>query len=107
MTLHPALDDVPARVKRFLMLALALCASGCSSLLESDGVRVLTDPVFGERASPVRFAGPKRFHAVPATLEELPALDLVLLSHDHYDHLDYRSVAALNGRNTTFVPAWR
>ncbi|MGV3623626.1 MAG: MBL fold metallo-hydrolase [Archangium sp.] len=56
-------------------------------LLEIDGFRVLTDPVFGERASPLTFAGPKRFHPVPASLDELPPLDAVLLSHDHYDHL--------------------
>ena len=56
-------------------------------LLEVDGRRVLTDPVFGERASPFRFAGPRRFHPVPADLDELPPLDAVLLSHDHYDHL--------------------
>jgi L-ascorbate metabolism protein UlaG (beta-lactamase superfamily) len=56
-------------------------------LLEADGVRVLTDPVFGERASPFSFAGAKRFHPVPATIAELPPLDAVLLSHDHYDHL--------------------
>jgi L-ascorbate metabolism protein UlaG (beta-lactamase superfamily) len=68
-----------------------------TALLESDGVRVLTDPVFGERASPVPFAGPKRFHPVPASVEELPPLDAVLLSHDHYDHLcawTMRSIAA-------------
>src|SRR5262245_34476812 len=47
-------------------------------LLEVDGVRVLTDPVFGERASPVSFAGPRRFHAVPATIDQLPKLDAVL-----------------------------
>jgi len=56
-------------------------------LLELDGRRALTDPVFGERASPLTFAGPKRFHPVPAALDELPPLDLVVLSHDHYDHL--------------------
>jgi len=56
-------------------------------LLEMDGKRVLTDPVFAYRVSPVRFAGPKRFHPVPAEIEELPPLDVVLLSHDHYDHL--------------------
>ena len=56
-------------------------------LVELDGHTVLTDPVFGERASPVRFAGPKRFHEVPATLAELPPIDVVVLSHDHYDHL--------------------
>jgi L-ascorbate metabolism protein UlaG (beta-lactamase superfamily) len=64
-------------------------------LLESDGVRVLTDPVFGERASPFSFAGPRRFHEVPATIAELPPLDAVLLSHDHYDHLCEASIRAL------------
>jgi L-ascorbate metabolism protein UlaG (beta-lactamase superfamily) len=56
-------------------------------LLEVDGFRVLTDPVFGDRASPFSFAGPKRFHAVPATIAQLPKLDAVLLSHNHFDHL--------------------
>ena len=56
-------------------------------LIECDGVRILTDPVFGDYASPVSFAGRKRFHPVPATLAQLPPLDAVLLSHDHYDHL--------------------
>ena len=56
-------------------------------LLEIEGRRVLTDPVFGDRASPFSFAGPKRFHPVPAALSELPELDAVLLSHDHFDHL--------------------
>ncbi len=56
-------------------------------LLEIDGHRILTDPVFGGRASPLAFAGPKRFHPVPAGLDELPPIDVVVLSHDHYDHL--------------------
>lgn len=56
-------------------------------LLEVDGKRILTDPIFGKRVSPVSFAGAKRFHPTPATLEELPQIDAVLLSHDHYDHL--------------------
>ena len=58
-----------------------------SLLIESDGARILTDPVFGTHASPVTFAGRKRFHPVPAALEEMLPLDAVLLSHDHYDHL--------------------
>lgn len=56
-------------------------------LLELDGATILTDPVFGDRASPLPFAGPKRFHPVPVALDALPKLDAVLLSHDHYDHL--------------------
>jgi L-ascorbate metabolism protein UlaG (beta-lactamase superfamily) len=64
-------------------------------LLEMGGKRVLTDPVFGERASPFGFAGPKRFHPVPALLSELPPLDAVLLSHDHYDHLCADTMHAL------------
>lgn len=56
-------------------------------LLESSGLRILTDPVFGDRASPVSFAGPKRFHPAPVRPTELPKLDAILLSHDHYDHL--------------------
>src|SRR5216683_1074852 len=58
-----------------------------SLLLEIDGVRVLIDPVWEERASPMRWAGPKRFFAAPLQLEDLPEVDVVLVSHDHYDHL--------------------
>lgn len=64
-------------------------------LVEIDGVRLLTDPVWGERASPVSFAGPKRFHAPPLSMADLPPIDAVVLSHDHYDHLDARSIQAL------------
>lgn len=74
-----------------------------SLLIEIDGRRVLTDPVFSERCSPWTFYGPRRFHPPPIPLEELPALDLVLISHDHYDHLDYRTIVALNERVPRFV----
>lgn len=66
-----------------------------TSLIEVDGRRLLTDPVFGERASPFSFAGPRRFHKVPATIGELPPLDAVLLSHDHHDHLCPSSIREL------------
>ena len=58
-----------------------------TSLMEIDGMRVLIDPVWDERAAPVEWFGPKRFFAAPLALGELPAIDVVLLSHDHYDHL--------------------
>jgi len=64
-------------------------------LLELDGVRILTDPVWSNRVSPVRFAGPKRFHPPPAALAALPPLDAIILSHDHYDHLDRPTVVTL------------
>ena len=72
-------------------------------LLEQDGKRILTDPVFGQRASPLSFAGPKRFHPVPATLAELPTLDAVVLSHDHFDHLCSESIATLARMNVPIV----
>jgi L-ascorbate metabolism protein UlaG (beta-lactamase superfamily) len=64
-------------------------------LLEIDGFRVLTDPVWGERASPTTIAGPRRFQPVPVALSALPPLDAVIVSHDHYDHLDYPTIVDL------------
>ena len=72
-------------------------------LLEIDGHRVLTDPVWGTRASPSRVVGPKRFQPVPVAVRALPPLDLVLVSHDHYDHLDYPTIRQLRKRNVPFV----
>jgi L-ascorbate metabolism protein UlaG (beta-lactamase superfamily) len=72
-------------------------------LIEADGVRVLTDPVFGDRASPLSFAGPKRFHPVPAQIAELPELTAVLLSHNHHDHLCPESLRALARRGVPIV----
>ena len=66
-----------------------------SMLVEIDGVRVLVDPVWDERASPVQWFGPKRVYAAPLALEELPRIDVVLLSHDHYDHLGAGTVRRL------------
>jgi L-ascorbate metabolism protein UlaG (beta-lactamase superfamily) len=72
-------------------------------LIEIDGVRLLTDPVFGPRASPVPFAGPRRFHPTPVSLAALPPLDFVLLSHDHHDHLDPPSIRELARMRVPFV----
>ncbi|WP_397448798.1 MBL fold metallo-hydrolase [Pseudomonas sp. NA-150] len=55
----------------------------------------LTDPVFAERASPVQWAGPQRFHQPPISLEDLPPIKAVILSHNHYDHLDHMAIKAL------------
>ena len=64
-------------------------------LIQAGGLNLLTDPVFGRRASPLRFLGPARFTPPGVSLAELPPLDAVLLSHDHYDHLDDGSVRRL------------
>jgi L-ascorbate metabolism protein UlaG (beta-lactamase superfamily) len=72
-------------------------------LIEIDGLRVLTDPVWGARASPSRIAGPKRFQPVPIGLHALPPIDLVVISHDHYDHLDYPTIRELARRDVPFV----
>jgi L-ascorbate metabolism protein UlaG (beta-lactamase superfamily) len=72
-------------------------------LLEIDGARLLTDPVWGERASPTRLAGPKRFQPVPISIEQLPPLDAVVISHDHYDHLDLPTIQELARLPVPFV----
>ncbi|MEO8191869.1 MAG: MBL fold metallo-hydrolase [Acidobacteriota bacterium] len=74
-----------------------------SVLLEIDGRIVLTDPIWSERCSPSTLVGPKRFHAPPIALDDLPAVDLVIISHDHYDHLDMPTVQALAARGTHFA----
>lgn len=72
-------------------------------LFKLQGGWWLTDPVFGQRASPFSFAGPKRFHAPPLSLDELPPLRGVILSHDHYDHLDRATIKALAPKVELFV----
>lgn len=94
-------------------------------LVEIDGLNVLTDPIFSQRASPVQFMGPKRYRGPPCTVEQvgvpfirifdpiqgsvtgfipavfcqqLPRIDAVVISHSHYDHLDAGSVSSLNAR---------
>ena len=75
-----------------------------SALLEVDGHRVLVDPVWGERVSPSPTLGPTRLHPAPVALEDLPPVDVVVISHDHYDHLDLPTVRALlHGSQAAFV----
>ncbi len=66
-----------------------------SALIEIEGKRVLVDPVWSERCSPSAIAGPKRLHEPPVPLRELPPIDAVLISHDHYDHLDMETIQNL------------
>jgi L-ascorbate metabolism protein UlaG (beta-lactamase superfamily) len=75
---------------------LAITWYGHSSvLIEIDGRRVLVDPVWSDRVSPSSLVGPKRMHPTPAPLSELPPIDAVVISHDHYDHLDLETIRQL------------
>lgn len=64
---------------------------------------ILIDPVFSERASPVQWIGPKRFHDAPISLQDLPEIDAVIISHDHYDHLDKSSIEILQSKVDVFI----
>jgi L-ascorbate metabolism protein UlaG (beta-lactamase superfamily) len=71
-----------------------------SSLVEIDGARVLLDPIWSERCSPSSLVGPRRLHPPPHELDELPPIDAIVISHDHYDHLDVATVRALTASQT-------
>lgn len=73
------------------------------AVVEIDGLRVLTDPVWSARVSPSSAVGPRRFFEPPIPLEDLPPIDAVLISHDHYDHLDMATVRTLALRGTLFL----
>lgn len=83
---------------------LSITWFGHSSLLvQIEGRTVLIDPVWGDRCSPSHFVGPKRFHPVPIALQALPPPQVVLISHDHYDHLEYASIRELDKSHPIFV----
>lgn len=71
-------------------------------IIEIEGKRFLTDPIWSNRCSPVSFMGPERFFPAPLALSDIPRLDGVIISHDHYDHLDYESIVVLDKRGVDF-----
>jgi L-ascorbate metabolism protein UlaG (beta-lactamase superfamily) len=73
-----------------------------SILIEIDGKRILTDPVWGDRASFSKYFGPKRFFKPPLLLSELPPLDAIIISHDHYDHFDQDTIKQFAGSTIPF-----
>jgi L-ascorbate metabolism protein UlaG (beta-lactamase superfamily) len=74
-----------------------------SVLLKLQGKYILTDPVFSNRPSPVQWIGTERFHPAPLDAENFPMLDIILISHDHYDHLDKNTIDILKDKTSMFV----
>ena len=72
-------------------------------LIQVAGLNILTDPVWSDRASPVSFAGPRRVTRPGIALEDLPPIDIILLSHNHYDHLDMAALRALHARHNPLI----
>nr|MDE6149517.1 MBL fold metallo-hydrolase [Ruminococcus sp.] len=72
-------------------------------LIQMHGMNILIDPVFSERTSPISFIGPKRFSKLPLEIKDLPHIDIVVISHDHYDHLDMNSIKELDGKIDKFI----
>lgn len=105
----PTLAFDPAAWERIPDDQVGLCWFGHSCLLiKLNGLTFLTDPVFGERASMFTFAGPKRFpFTARPSVEQLPPIDAVLLSHDHYDHLCYETIRELqaSGKVARYITA--
>lgn len=104
------IETVPFDAKQFLELGredvVATWFGHSSVILNIHGKIFLIDPVFSERASMFSFMGPKRFkYTNYATFEDLPELDAVILSHDHYDHLDYETTLKLKEKNIKFYTA--
>ena len=99
----PSMDPADAWARKPATGLRATWLGHSTVLIEIDGLRVLTDPVWGARASPSRLLGPKRFQPAPVRLRALPAIDAVLVSHDHYDHLDYPTIRELARRDVPFI----
>ncbi|QDG51786.1 hypothetical protein FIV42_13830 [Persicimonas caeni] len=88
-TVRPVFSEPPADGLRVTWLGHS------TTLVEIDGARILIDSVFADRASPSTLVGPLRFHPLPVDPSELPELDAIIISHDHYDHLDMRAAREL------------
>ena len=73
-----------------------------SVYIELDGVRLFVDPMFSDYASPLDGIGPRRFHPPPIAIADLPRIDAVMISHDHYDNLDMRTIQHLSSMGTHF-----
>lgn len=74
-----------------------------SALVQLGDKNIFIDPVLSERSSPVGFAGPKRFSELALALEDVPEIDVIFISHDHYDHLDYKTITAVDEKVQHYI----
>jgi L-ascorbate metabolism protein UlaG (beta-lactamase superfamily) len=93
----PVVPDVHVDGMRITMVGHA------TVLIQIAGLNLLTDPVWSDRASPLAFAGPKRVTAPGVRIEDLPPIDAILLSHNHYDHLDIATLKVLHDRHAPLI----
>jgi L-ascorbate metabolism protein UlaG (beta-lactamase superfamily) len=99
----PVISIDPDRLRSPAPSGLRAMWFGHSSvLIELDGIRIMTDPVFSKVVSPIPPLGPERFHRPPIALEDMTGIDAVVISHDHYDHLDMKTVQRLAPQGTHF-----
>ncbi len=89
---NPPVQLPPERVKQGIRTQFI---NHATVLIQLDGINIITDPIFSDRASPLPVVGPQRWHDPALTIEQLPPIDIVLLSHAHYDHFDIASLKAL------------
>lgn len=100
----PRQIDVVPKVPEQRVDALTVTMVGHATvLIQIAGLNLLTDPVWSDRASPFRFAGPRRVAAPGVRFTDLPPIDAILLSHNHYDHLDIRTLRALEARHSPLI----
>lgn len=92
----PDLEFIHRNAQAPQMVPAVTWIGHASALMQADGLNVLTDPIFSRRASPLRFLGPARAHPAGIELSQLPHIDVVVISHNHYDHLDRASIVALS-----------
>jgi L-ascorbate metabolism protein UlaG (beta-lactamase superfamily) len=96
-----AADTPPARVEGLRVVHLG----HASFLYQTGGLNILVDPVLSQRASPFQFAGPKRVNAPGVAFDDLPRIDVILITHNHYDHLDMNTISRMFARDGSKVIA--
>ena len=110
---NPKPPTVPVRAPSFLpsretpTLRATWLGHACYFVEFPDGFRVLLDPVFSERCSPFSWLGPKRYTKVPCQIDDIPVIDAVVISHNHYDHMDHPTIAKIHAKHPNvhfFVP---